>query len=287
MKDKHLHSIHEKLQTLQQWDTVPSFCHAFYSLITKRLSSIGEPAQNIGRCYLEFLNAEIRYHQQLSVLAGQSEVPIDDVQSLAQKRQVSLQVVAEDLASTSTQSTQARGVKHLILAECYYHRRDSERVVKQLRVALSCGVDDPLIRFALGYNLYVRAIERYTIVDADDTSAAVLDHCAFQAESMRAVAEFEKGLSGEPFDVHVYAWMAHVLESAGMVDAAADIQRMAVVGKDDPMETGLDIEPVNPKNKIDNTGLPPITEAEIQQAGELLEGTFTPAEVRGEDSSSN
>lgn len=287
MDDRHIGSIYEKLEALQQWETVPSFCHAFYGLVADRLADIGEPARNIARCYLEFLNAEIQYHEQLSVMAGRGEVPIGDVQTLAEKRQVSLQAVAENLAKTSTRSTHARGLKHLILAECHYHRRDSERVVEQLRAALSCDVDDPLVRFALGYNLYVRAIERYTIVDAEDASAAILDHSAFQTECMKAVSELENGLSGRPFDAHIYAWMAHVLESAGMVDAARDVEQMSAVEEAVKTDSGLDIEPVNPNNEVDSTGLPPITKTEIQKVGELLEGTFTPSEVRGEDASSD
>lgn len=287
MHDRQIRSIYQKLEALQQWETVPSFCHAFYGLVADRLAEVGEPAQNIARCYLEFLNAEMQYHQQLSVMAGQAEVPIGDVQTLAEKREMSLQAVAENLANTSTRSMHARGLKHLILAECHYHRRDSERVVQQLRAALSCGIDDAVVRFALGYNLYVRAIERYTIVDAEDASAAVIDYSAFQVESMKAVAEFEKGLSGRPFDAHIYAWMAHVLESAGMIDAARDMERLSALEDGVPTDSELDIEPVSPNNEIDDAGLPPITKAEIRRVGKLLEGTFTPSEVRGEDASSD
>ncbi|MFO7947055.1 MAG: hypothetical protein R6V19_09580 [Armatimonadota bacterium] len=283
MYEENMDAIDTKLDTLQHLESAPPFCHAFYGYIAGEIAELGQADQEVARGFVEFLNAEISYHHELSTWAELHEVPFDALEALANRRRMSLQTVAENVSMIRTTSVPGSGLKHLILAECYYHQQDTTRTVQELRAAVSCGLDAPLVRFALGYNLYVEAVERYTIVDTEGTCVGIVDHVAFQTGCMEAVAQFEAGVSGSAFDLQLYGWMAQVFESAGMIDAARDLQEKAGDGENKPHKADFSFELSLADEQPDHSHLPPITEAEVEMVGKLLQGTFTVSELRGDD----
>jgi len=279
-------AIYEKLHQLQQWETVGLFSGAFYELIAAELADEDAAVASVALAFADFLTVEVNYHRRLAVLADRDEMLVSDLQSLAEKRRVNLEAIAETLASAPASNRKVKGLQHLLLAECYYHQRKTHSVVEHLRSAIECGLDHYLIHFALGYNIYALAVEDFTIAGDEETSLAITDHIAFQQYCLVAASAFEVSFSGTAFDAQVYWWMGHVLESIGMVDAARDLHSHVAKAGGDLQHGDDDAAPY--LSEFEEAAkaprhLPEISKQEIREAGQLLRGSFSLSEVLGYD----
>ena len=279
-------AIYEKLHQLQQWETVSLFSQAFYELIAAELADQDAAAASVALAFADFLTVEVNYHQRLAVLADRDEMLVSDLESLAEKRRVNLEAVAETVANAPAGNREVEGLQHLLLAECYYHQGKTHSVVQHLRSAIECGLDHYLIHFALGYNIYALAVEDFTIAGDEETSLAITDHIAFQQYCLVAASAFEVSFSGTAFDAQVYWWMGHVLESIGMVDGARDLHGHVAKAQGDPQHQDDDAAPY--LSEFEEAAeaprhLPEISKQEIQEASKLLRGSFSLSEVLGHD----
>lgn len=278
--------IREKLQELGQFETVSVFSLGFYELIAAGLSEQGAPAAGLRLAFADFLAVEGNYHRRLGALAGKDVMRAGDLQSLADKRRVNLEMVGEMVAMTPAPGRDVEGLRHLILAECHYHRRNTRLVVEHLQSAIDCDHRHPLVHFALGYNLYALAVQDFTVIKVTDgdSSLSVTDDIAFVGCCITALAALEAGLAGSDFDAQVYWWMGHVLDSAGMTEAARDLHTRVAAAKDEAWDA--DDEDDGYLSELEEAAeapryLPAISDAEINRAAELLRGSFTSAEVLG------
>ncbi len=284
MDRERMDAIHEKLQQLQQWETVSLFSQAFYQFIAAELAEEDAGAGSVTVAFADLLAAEVNYHRRLAVLADQDEMAVGDLRSLAEKRRVNLEAIAETVANALASKREVQGIQHLLLAECYYHQRKTHRVVEHLRAAIECGLDHHLIHFALGYNIYALAVEDFTIADDRESGLAITDQIAFQQYCLVAASAFEASLSGTAFDAQVYWWMGQVLESIGMVDAAGDLHQQVAQAE---AELEPDDEETAPYlSELEEAAealmhLQQISKQEIQEAAELLRGSFSLSEVLG------
>ena len=286
MDRERMDAIYEKLHQLQQSETVSLFSQAFYELIAAELADEDAAAASVALAFADFLAAEVNYHRRLAVLADRDEMLVSDLQSLAEKRRVNLEAIAETVASAPASNRKVKGIQHLLLAECYYHQRKTHSVVEHLRSAIECGLDHHLIHFALGYNIYTLAVEDFTIAGDQETSLAITDQIAFQQYCLVAASALEASFSGTAFDTQIYWWMGHVLESIGMVDAARDLHSRAPNAEGDSQRDDDDAAPY--LSEFDEAAkapryLPEISKQEIQEAGKLLRGSFSLSEVLGYD----
>jgi hypothetical protein len=284
MDPKAIRLIYDKLEQLRQSDTVNSFSHALYELITDRLATAGGDTAGVILAFMEFLSVELNYHRQLSTLAMRERTLVSDLKSLGEKRIVNLEAIAESIAAGPASSRELRGLQHLILAECRYHQRKVADVIQHLRMALDCGIDHYLLQFALGYNIYAFAVEQYAVPSSDGTEVVISDSEAFLRNCLIALSVLETSFSGTDFDTEVCWWMGHIFDSAGMADAAAEMQTevaAAMAAGDEPI----------PEDELDRAGesgeseppLSRITDEEITEAGRLLRGSFSLSDLRGEE----
>jgi hypothetical protein len=280
-----MHGIRDKLEQLSQWETVSTFSREFYQLIADRLADAGPPASGLRLAFTDFLAVEVNYHRRLAAMASRDEMMADDLQSLADKRRLNLDAVSEMVAMTPAPGCQLEALQHLILAECHYHRRNTSQVVHHLQHALGCENGHPLVQFALGYNIYAQAVQDYTVmkISGGDGTLAVTDDIAFSSRCLAALNALEAGLSGGDFDAQVYWWMGHVLDSAGMSEAARDVHQQLATSNDQAWE---DDEPEGYLTELEEAAeaphyLPQISQDEINRAALLLRGSFTSSEVLG------
>ncbi|HCU37003.1 MAG TPA: hypothetical protein DGT21_16630 [Armatimonadetes bacterium] len=285
MEEDRIDTIYEKLQTLRQWDTVSVFSQALYELIAERLTAQGAAASGVTIAFADFLAAETNYHRRLAVLAQRDQMQLSELQALAERRRFDLDAVADAIAHAAAGSRELRGIQHLLLAECYYHQRRSTEVVDQLRRAINCGITDRLVQFALGYNVYTLALEQFGALRGDKHEIHVTDQVAFQEHCLSAIAVLEGSLGGDAFDAQVYWWLSHIMESAGMADAARDVQDAMA---DTLGEGGSEVPDGGFPSEHDEAVaapdyLPQITASEVREAGELLRGRFSLSEVLGHE----
>lgn len=283
-----MHEIQDKLQQLSQWETVSTFSQAFYQLIADRLADQGAAGAGLRLAFVDFLAVEVNYHRQVAALAAKDVMLAGDLQSLSDKRRLNLEVMAEMVAITPAPGSQLQALSHLILAECQYHQRNIGPVVEHLQRAIEYDGGHPLVHFALGYNIYALAVQDCTVmqVSGGDSALTVTDDITFTRRCLTALRALEASLSGTDFDSQVYWWMGHVLDSAGMTEAARDIQSRLTPGGDESWDDDDDHDTY--LSELEEAAeapqyLPQISQDEINRAAVLLRGSFTSAEVLGYD----
>lgn len=292
MRDERDKAIQEQLGELTQMPTVSPFCRTFYQLIAQYTRAAGGRAEGAGHLLASFLNVELRYHGQLAKASRQDHVHVGDLQSMADKRWIGLAALAEEAAATRGQAREDEIARQLILAECYYHADQTEKVVAHLEAAAEDDSDQPLIQFALGYNRYLLAIKAFLRPTDKPGEWLTADYLHFQRTCLQAASAFEKVVSAGHSNAHIYQWLGTVLATAGFEQAAdqAFLQaQQAEQGNID--ETDL-AEALEVTRELDiasrPSALPPITQAEIDRVRELLiEPLQLPASWFSDDQSLN
>lgn len=271
-------TIEDQLSRLAQMDTVSPFCQAFYRLIARYVSPAGEPVGDSSNLFARFLSHEIWYHEQIDRAGSQGQLGPGDRQSLTEKRRIGLELLAEEAETTRCGSPQEEIGRQLILAECYYHTSQTAKVVAHLEAAAHRDAHQSLIQFALGYNRYILALEAFVRSTAHPGKWLIADYISFQRVCLEAAAAFARVLSGRQSDRDVYEWIGRVLTTAGFQEAA----QQAFIQAEDAEHnyTGeisqqYELE-LNAKFGGEHlpSELPPITQAEINQATELLKGSL-------------
>jgi hypothetical protein len=113
-------------------------------------------------------------------------------------------------------------IRCLLQAECHYHLGQPERVVMHLRAAQALGGAHPLIHFALGYNLYTYAVQKYVRTGDAQNGFVVDDARGFRAILREAITAFREGLASTAFDGQIYWWIGQLSEVVReRADAAA------------------------------------------------------------------
>lgn len=278
--------IYDRLDELGEYDTISSFAYAYYGLIADFMNGDGRAARSLRLRLMEFLEIVGRYHRALASFTSEDRVTMGNVRSSAEKRDIGLRVILEELNVVTTEGDPEVG-RLLLSAECYYQLALIDRVVDRLERAVEHGADDPLVHFALGYNRYELATSAFTRYDADKGTREVDDEDRYRLACLSAVSAFQKGLSGDAFDAQLHWWIGNILRSAGFDEASEAsfekaeqlLEKMEQMAASDHVsfEVELDRED-HALFDLEATG-GPITEDEVRRAGLLLRLSYSESDL--------
>ena len=282
--------VYERLDALGDYETLSSFAFAYYGLIADYLSGEGRAAEGLRMRMVEFLEVIGRYHRALAVFTAEEQVTLGSVRSAAEKRDIGLRVLLEQLNVEMTRGDAEVG-RLLLSAECYYQLALVDRVVDRLEAAVGAGAAEPLVLFALGYNRYELATQLFTEYDRETGQREVDDPDRYRLACLSAVSAFQKGLTGEAFDARLHWWIGQILRAAGFEEAAESSfeksgQMMEEIDAPefpgyfsveldfaDDFELSCDCD-----GDFDTEG-GPITEAEVREVGLLLRRSYTESDL--------
>jgi len=274
MRDNRDEVIQQRLRELALMPSVSPFCKTLYQLIAEYAHPASSWDHGIDSLFARFLSIELRYHGQLARFSQRQDIRSGDLQSLTDKRQIGLELVAEEAHNTSCQSREEEIARQLILAECYYHTHKTDKVVAHLEAATEEDRDEPLIQFALGYNRYVLALQAFVRPAEQPGKRLTTSYLNFQIACLQAASTFAKVLTGSESDAEVYHWIGTVLATAGFPQAAEEAFAQAEAVEDgESDEVGLQDDGDLTSEFVSGQlppGLPSITQAEIDEFTELL-----------------
>ena len=213
-------AIMRRLKALTQLETCSPFTRSFFSLIGSLLVQSRESAE-VGGVLCDYLDLELWYYHQVGGAQDPEGPSPSSLRSLNEKRRISLQAFAEQLERLAQYEGLIGAARHLLLAECYYHLDRREEVITELRAAVDLGCDRPIVCFALGYNLFHLAIERYTSYLPGLDGYIITDRSAFVEECEKAMRAFSRGFADSSFDAQIHWWIGTTLESMGRREDAA------------------------------------------------------------------
>jgi len=280
--------LDQRLDELATYETYTPFSQLYCRLIVAWSREVGREAAPLRAVCERLFDIELWYHQALVHLSDRDRVTHDDVRSVADKRRINLTALGERVEALNVQTPRASVVKHLLLAECHYHLRETKAVVTDLEAAIESGGGHPLVHFALGYNRFDQAREAFA--DAQASSMEDLDGAEreFRAACFGAVRAFRDGLTGQAFDAQLHFWIGRTLAAAGLLDEAQ--AALETAARIDPSIFGQpplvedDAEAVAAaEESSDAPPSAPITEDEVREIGECLKGSWSPGEVLGEE----
>ncbi|MGD9498231.1 MAG: hypothetical protein AB7Y46_18165 [Armatimonadota bacterium] len=284
MNDADQEELYDRLERLAEYETVSAFALAYYELIADFLGGEGRGCQAMRLRLLEFLEIVERYHRALDIFASEDQVTLGNVRSAAEKRDIALKVLLEQLARDGTVGSAEIG-RLLLCAECYYQLGAVDRVVERLEAALEAGADHPLVQFALGYNRYELATQAFTRYSPESGQREIEDEDRFRLACLSAVSALQKGLSGEAFDGQIHWWIGNVLEAAGFGEAArASFDKATeILGEAEVAGVG---DAARPKAVFGESepataraGREPITEDEVRRVGMLLRRSYSASDI--------
>ena len=283
-------AINDKLRQLGRMGTVSPFFHTFYQLIAQYACSPRSSARYIGDLFAQFLNAEFSYHRRLDRATQQEGLKLGDVYSLADKHRIALDSLADEALTTSGRSRDDELARQLILATCYYHTSQTEKVVAHLEAALRHHGDERLIYFALGYNRYMLALEAFVRPAEEPGEWLISDYIRFQEACPQVASAFEEVLTGSQSDAEVYQWISRVLASAGLHQAGEQALSQAKEATPDQDSDSSRQDPYPPAPPGDQfisaqsfVDLRPISTHEIGQVRKLLKASFSISDLWPED----
>ncbi|MFW6157162.1 MAG: hypothetical protein ACOC7J_07565 [Armatimonadota bacterium] len=278
--------IYDSLDRLSEYETVSAFAVAYYDLIAAYLSGDSREARGLRLRLGEFLEVLEGYHRALEVFTLENQVTLGNVRSAAEKRDIALRVLLQQL-TVDTAGGDLQIGRLLLSAECCYQLGLVDRVIERLERAVRTGADHPLVHFALGYNRYELATQAFTRYDSDSGDRVVDDEDRFRLACLSAVSALQDGLTGSGFDARLHWWIGNILQAAGFAEAArasldksAEIERRIEVfceTEDGRLASVLENEPDYGYDLINRTD--PITEDEVRRAGVLLRLSYSQSDI--------
>jgi tetratricopeptide (TPR) repeat protein len=220
--------VRAALRRLEQYCTLSPFSRLFYRLIYDLLRSGEGDAVKLGQAFHVFLRCECRRHDTALRMVRDGRLdPLDIVRlsRLAHDRMGSLRMAIE---ATEVSAARDRFVRELLLAECEYLLGRTEEVVMRLQRALGAGGRHPLVHFALGYNMYALAVQRFTRAGPNKGEVVATDPEAFQQACRDAIDAFEGGLGDPVYDAQIHWWIGMLWEMLGEKDQAVRHYRSAM-----------------------------------------------------------
>jgi len=220
--------VRAALRRLEQYCTLSPFSRLFYRLIYDLLRDDAGETAKLGQAFHIFLRCECRRHDTALRMVRDGRLDPMEIVRLsrhAHDRMGSLRMAIE---ATEVAAPRERFVRELLLAECEYLLGRTEEVVLRLRRALAAGGRHPLIHFALGYNLYALAVQRFTRAGPGKGEVVAADPDAFQCACREAIQAFESGLGDPAYDAQIHWWIGMLWEMLGEKDAAIRCYRSAM-----------------------------------------------------------
>ncbi|MBD3291769.1 MAG: hypothetical protein GF393_02530 [Armatimonadia bacterium] len=278
--------IYDRLYALGDYETVSGFSLAYYDTIAEYLSGESRAAEGLRLRLVEFLEVLERYHRALQVFTVEDQVTLGNVRAAAERRDIGLGVLLEQLRVDRTRGEEEIG-RLLLMAECYYQLALVDRVVERLEKAVEAGGDHPLALFALGYNRYELATRAFTRYDSASGQRVVIDDDRYRLSCLSAVSALQDGLTGSYFDSQIHWWIGSILDAVGFGEAAAASFRKAdeiaraieLIEDEEEIAFMLGLEIEGDYEYDSAAGSEPISEDEVRQAAALLRLSYTQSEI--------
>lgn len=204
-----------QLDELEGYESFSPFCRAFYRLIAEEIDRSPTYAQEFYRIFSAFLEGEISHHHALRVLGVDSSDCLPEWAELCSSKASGLHKTLAQLVAFHVPAGAPAVVKHLLCSECFHQLGRPDLVVLGMQAAIHQGCDHPLIFFALGYNIYMRALKQFTSFDPATCRQVVDDPLNFQQMCDHAVGALRRGACGSPYDAQLYWWIGCILENVG------------------------------------------------------------------------
>lgn len=220
--------VRAALRRLEQYCTLSPFSRLFYRLIYDLLRDGEGDAAKLEQAFHIFLRCECRRQDTALRMVRDGRLdPLDIVRlsRMAHDRMGSLRMAIEAMEVTNPHD---RFVRELLLAECEYLLGRTDEVVLRLRRALAAGGKHALVHFALGYNMYALAVQRYTRAGPNKGEVVATDPDAFQQACRDAIDAFEGGLGDPAYNAQIHWWIGMLWEMLGEKDQAVRHYRSAM-----------------------------------------------------------
>jgi tetratricopeptide (TPR) repeat protein len=221
-------AINATLRRLEQYSTLSPFCRAFYRLIYELLGEPEMDSDKLRQAFHVFLRCECRRHQTVCHIVKDGELNLVEIIRSGRQTHDLLEWLDGSLRRMNFGAPQQEMVRQLLLAECNYHLGRTSEVVRELRRSVRLGCDHPLVHFALGYNLYAGAVQKFTRAAGRKGTVAVKNPAAFQIACRQAISAFEQGLGHEDYDGQIYWWLGLIWEILGERHSACGAFRLAM-----------------------------------------------------------
>ena len=267
------------LRRLEQHVTVSPFCRQFYRYIYDCLGGAGLDDEKLDQAFHLFLRLECRKHQAIGRIVHCGTLDLVSVLRFGSHSRELLARLSRAVSRMKPAGSSEAIIRELISVECNYHLGRTEQTVRGLRQAVALGCRHPLVHFALGYNLYRSAIERFTRPAGRKGRLIAHDRPAFEDACCDAIAAFRAGFGDARYDAQLWWWIGLTSEAIGeRSDAlrayreavAADPENFLVPGREKLRQIG-EAEDIPPSDEDERLGqMGPITEEEVEEAKRTL-----------------
>jgi len=279
--------VDRTLRRLESYRTVSPFSRMFYRLIYEWLPPSGGEGPDLRRAFQLFLRNEVRRHNAVMQMIRQGQLDIKAILRVSNTTRRTLRWVHRILSRMRIEGRQEQMVRELLVAECCFHLGRTRDVLDALHRAVTLGGRHPLVFFALGYNTYSEAVERFTVRGPGKGRIVVQDAEAFERMSQEAMALFREGLGHDSFDAQIHWWIGQISESLGDVPSAETSYRLAMETDPENFSTTVmnKLKEISarrgrlrsPEEAARLSKLPPITDEDFLEARrELSQDTWPP-----------
>ena len=276
-------AIHATLRRLEQFSTLSPFCRLYYRLIYDWLGAAGLDAGKLNRGLHLLLRCECRRHQAVAHIVQHGKLDVLEIVRIGRAVHAVLDRLSRAIERMELAGRDEAMIRELLLAESRYHLGHTEQVIEAFRRAIRLGCRHPLVHFALGYNLYCSAMQRYARGDRRKHEIAPEDRAAFEETCREAVGAFQQGLGDVRFDAQMLWWIGTLSELIG--DWPGARRSFAKAARVDPENFGgrvaeklralmqASVVTRSPDERQRLSGLGPISGEEITEARETLAAT--------------
>jgi hypothetical protein len=171
--------------------------------------------KRLTQVFILFVRCEARRHHAVGRIVRRGKLDLVDVIQTGRKSYSVLDALARGLERMELSSRSELTARELILAECNYHLGRTNAVVERLKTAVRLGSAHPLVHFALGYNLYVQAMQEHTRSGRKRGEVIANDPIAFIGACRDAISAFRAGLGDQSYDAQIYWWIGLIHEMLG------------------------------------------------------------------------
>ena len=269
------------LRRLEQYPTLSPFCRMFYRFLYDLMGEPSVESEKLEQAFHLFLRCECRRHQAVGRVIHHGHVNLMEILRIGRTAHDVLERLRQALQHMELTHPPEVIIRELLSAECSYHLGRAQDVVESLQRAVSLGCHHPLVHFALGYNTYVSAMQRFT--RAGDRKGEIVAHdpAAFQGACREAIRAFQGGLGDSTFDGQIHWWIGLIWEMLGerssarlafksAMDADPENFSCQVEEKLQRLEKGGAVSR-RPAERERLARLTPITDEDIAEAREFLE----------------
>lgn len=229
-------TVDATLRRVAEYPTVSPFSRAFYRFLHELIGVVGADGTRLGQAFHLFLRVECRRHESAGQMVKRGRTTSDDLLRAGRESHFLLDRLSQSLGRMEVADRGQMMARDLALAECYYHLGRTDEVVPLLQRAIRLGCRHPLVYFALGYNMYCLALQRYTEAGPNKGELIARDPRALDKALAEAIEAFEAGLGDEAFDPQIYWWIGLIQEITGQTQAACQSYEKAL--ECDPDEFG-------------------------------------------------